>query len=179
MMIESQTQFRRWRKQRGLFGGAGEQQMVLASAAVIVATVVAIAYGMLGRSKAEAEFQLVDGLVNSFRDVYAGEAYGTAAAMITAITHANRLGAAKVLTTTTLSNNYSGSITPTSSGTSFQLTDTNIPYADCITILRHVPTSGYTSVQVGSTTLTPPVTLDDATNSCASGAVNTIIFTAQ
>ena len=173
---------RKYRKQRGMFGGAIEQQMILAGAAIIVVGAVGTAYVLLGTTKAKTEWNMLDSLVTNIRDLYNGEAYPASDLSAPLILN-KRVGNMKTSGGNTLINQYGGTVAPVGATTNFTVTDPAVPQADCIGILKNIPASGYISLSVngGAAVTTFPVieSIAQANCSVATAAGNSIALTAQ
>jgi PilS N terminal len=173
---------RKYRKQRGMFGGAIEQQMILAGAAIIVVGAVGTAYVLLGNSKAKTEWNMLDSLVTNIRDLYSGEAYPASDLSVPLIGN-KRIGNMKTSGGNTLINQYGGTVAPVGATTNFTVTDPAVPQPDCIAILKSIPASGYTSISVngGAAVTTFPIIEATARTNCSvtTAAGNSIALTTQ
>lgn len=173
---------RRRRRQKGMFGGAVEQQMVLAAAAIVVVAAAGTAYVLLGRSRAETEWQTIDSLVTNTRDLYTGEPYPAASLVADLITN-HRTGNAKTSGGNSIINNYGGTLAVTGNSANFTITDNGVPQSDCVAILKRIPSSGYLSVAVnGAASVTSfPLVVATAEAQCgvSDSSGNSIVVTAQ
>jgi len=171
----------RFARQRGLFGGAAELQMILTAIAVIVVVVVGATYLLLGRSHAQSEWEIINTLMTGSRDLYNGEPYPSGS-MTASLISANYTGGAKV-SGGNIINNYGQVISVTGASTNFSVTDPGIMASDCIFVLKQVPNVGTTQVTVngGAAITTFPIGAATAIGQCSvlSSAGNTIAITAQ
>jgi len=153
----------RFARQRGLFGGAAELQMIL------------------GRSHAQSEWEIINTLMTGSRDLYNGEPYPSGS-MTASLISANYTGGAKV-SGGNIINNYGQVISVTGASTNFSVTDPGIMASDCIFVLKQVPNVGTTQVTVngGAAITTFPIGAATAIGQCSvlSSAGNTIAITAQ
>lgn len=175
---------RKYRKQRGMFGGATEQQMILAAAGIIVAIAAGAAFVVHQSSRGKAEWQLVDSLVGNIRELYQGVAY-PAQDLSSDLISQQRVGNARTASGTTIYSNFGGVILPQGAGGAFTVTDPGVPQTQCVTMLRSIPATGYIQVAVnGASPITSftngiDVTTAKAQCSVTSSAGNSIVLTAQ
>lgn len=173
---------RKYRSQRGLFGGTIELQTLLVAIGIIVGVAAGGAYIVLGGSKGSAEWQTIDTLVSSARDLYAGQSY-PANDLSSDLIKNNKVGNIRTNGTTLIYSNYGGTIAPVGAGGSFTVTDPAVPFDACVRVLTSIPAAGYLSVTVnaGSPVTSFRITTDVAGPLCngAAGTGNTIAVTAQ
>jgi hypothetical protein len=171
----------KYASQKGMLGGSAEVMTVMTAILVIVGIVTGIAYGFYKWAFATSEWQALDGLVTATRRVYQGEVYpanGIASQLITSQVTGNlRISSGNIL------NSYGTAYAITGNGGTFSISDASIPQSDCISILKQIPSTGYTSVSVnaGSSVTSFPVGVSDATTACnvSDSSGNTVLVTAQ
>lgn len=165
-------------KQRGLFGGASETQMLVTGISVIGVIVMGVAFALLERAKAQSEWEIVNSLMSATRDLYNGEVYPSGSLSANLIS-AQKTGAAKTNGSNTIYNNYGAIIAPVGSGGTFTLTDNSVDLPGCIFILKQIPSTGTTQVSVngGSAITNFPISVSTAITNCTAGAA--IAITAQ
>jgi len=182
---------RSYPRQRGILGGSAETIVNLTAILTIIGIVMGGAYLLVGKSAATAEWQALDTLVTSTKTLYNGELYTTLAnsdLITNKLTGNLRVNAANG----TITNNFGAAIVAASAtcngvaGACFTITSNSVPTADCISILKQIPVTGYLSVQVGTAAAITaaaggfPVSVANAEASCnGAGNSNTIVLTAQ
>ncbi len=173
---------KKYRKQKGGIGGAGETMIDLTTNLIIVSIMGGIAFGVYKWATATSEWNALNGLVSSVRRTYQGETYpatGIAAALITN----QDIGSLRSTGGTAILNTYGQDYTIAGAGGSFTISDPGVLQADCNKILKQIPSTGYLSVTVnGGTAITTfPITVAEAQGACnvATNAGNTILVEAQ
>ncbi|CAD7741178.1 hypothetical protein LMG31884_47380 (plasmid) [Xanthomonas hydrangeae] len=164
------------RHQRGLTLLEGLAWMALAG--VVVAGALAMnAKGWLG-NKEQKEITHISSLISGTKQLQSVNGYGASGTnLVPALISADLVPGDMTVSGTTLTNRFGGTVTVTSTGLGYTVTDPSLPASACMSLARQISQIGGLTTKIGSgAAATGAVDTATAQAQC-SGSANTVAFT--